>query len=134
MKIHASTRSLLCSMALFGCLAPLAGCGDPEQPATEAAVAATHRYDVAGEVLAVQGPVAGLTRLSIAHEEIPAFRDLETDEVVGMPAMTMPFPVAAGLAIPAEGERVRFTLLVDGNDHGGLPYVIESFEEPADAP
>ena len=129
-----TARSLVCSVALAGCLTPLAGCGEPEPPAAPAPAAAAHRYDVAGEVLAVQEPVAGLPRLSIAHEQIPAFRDLETEEVVGMPAMTMPFPVAAGLPVPAEGERVRFTLLVDGRDHGGLPYVIESFEEPAEAP
>ena len=86
-----------------------------------------------GKVLAVQESETGLDRLSIAHDEVPGFRDLETGEVVGMPAMTMPFPVAAGAPSVEAGDSIGFTLLVDGGDHGGLPYVIESIQTLGEA-
>ncbi|BAM04726.1 copper-binding protein [Phycisphaera mikurensis] len=124
---------------LCGFLPAAAGCGDADRnAATDGGVEAPvgHRYAMAGEVLSVaEEPIGGLPRLTIHHDPVPEFRDLETGEVVGMPAMSMPFPLAAGLNAPAVGERVSFTLLVDGGDHGGLPYVIvELAPEPKGSP
>ncbi len=135
---YASGMTRLLLVVLLGLGALTVGCGEatPTVPGagTAAPAAATvNRYQVEGRVVSVSAPAGGLGRASIAHEKIPGFRDLETDEVVGMSAMTMPFPLAEGVEPPQQGQNVTFTLLVDGGDHGGLPYVIEAIN-PVEPP
>lgn len=86
------------------------------------------RYEMTGRVASVNPSADGLDRVAIDHDVVPGFRDLSSGEVVGMPAMRMPFPLAEGVLLPAPGDAVSFTLLVDGVDRGGLPYVIESLD------
>lgn len=99
------------------------GCGREEPEPTR-----VDRYEMTGRVVSVQPSAGGLARVSIDHDPVPEFRDLSSGEVLGMPAMKMSFPLAEGLVVPNEGDAVAFTLVVDGIDRAGLPYVVEAIE------
>jgi hypothetical protein len=83
---------------------------------------------VRGEVTRL--PSAAEPALFVRHEAIPGFVDMD-GEVVAMESMTMPFPLAAGVALAgiAPGDRVRFTLEVEWE--GDPPYRITRVEKLA---
>ena len=80
------------------------------QPAATAGGGAT--YQVRGVVAAL--PAAAGGDLTLRHEALPDFVD-RGGERVGMDAMTMPFPLAAEVALAgiAVGDPVECTLRVD---------------------
>ncbi len=90
-------------------LLALAACART-QPAATASRGAT--YTVRGVVVAL--PAGGGGDLTLRHEALPHFVD-RGGERVGMIAMTMPFPLAAEVALPgvAVGDPVECTLRVD---------------------
>ena len=101
------------ALAVAGAL--LAGCGAPEPGAGEGAGPSTARtYQARGLIESLPDPATGAGELRIRHEAIPDLVGAD-GEVVGMAAMTMPFPVAAGvdLAGLSRGDAVRFDLAVD---------------------
>ncbi|HYG70643.1 MAG TPA: copper-binding protein [Anaeromyxobacteraceae bacterium] len=86
---------------------------------------AVHRYTVRGEVVQLRdGPPR---ELMLRHEAIDDFVD-RTGAVVGMNAMTMPFPVEAALPLdgiaPGDKVRVRFSM-----DWEKSRMAVESVEE-----
>ena len=114
--------------AALAALVLLAACGTGgEAPADGGDV---DTYEVRGVVVSVPDPADELSNLAIRHEAIDDFRSIE-GEVVGMDAMTMPFPVAEGvdLAPIAPGDEVEFTLEVEWE--GEPPYRVTRIEELA---
>lgn len=90
-------------------------------------------YLVRGEVTALPDRDDPTTALYIHHEAIDEFTDIDGD-VVGMNAMTMPFPLAEGVSLAgvAPGDKVRFTLEVEWE--GDPPYRLGAIEKlPADS-
>lgn len=72
------------------------------------------RYLVTGIVRGIEQS-DGVTRLSLEHDEIPDFVDIDGN-IVGMDAMTMTMTVWSGLSLPTGleiGDPVRFGLDVD---------------------
>lgn len=122
---RASGRPLLRCLLLLSLVAPACSRGvqpgDPETPAVQS-------YEVRGEVTRL--PSAAEPALYVRHEAVPGFVDMD-GEVVGMDSMTMPFPLAEGVALEgiAPGDRVRFTLEVEWE--GDPPYRITRIEELA---
>lgn len=77
--------------ALFLC----AGCGGGEptdEPAGEVV-----RYTVRGRVAALPSPENPAAEFQVRHEPIPDFKS--GGEIVGMRAMTMPFPIGEGVSL-----------------------------------
>lgn len=69
-------------------VASIVGCGGPAKPpAPETEIAA---YTVRGRIVQLPDPGNPAAELIIRHEPIPSF--MSGGEVVGMGAMTMPFP------------------------------------------
>ena len=68
-----------------------------------------HRYSLEGTVLVVNRDAG---RLVVQHTDIPGF----------MPAMTMPYPVAASVNLGRieTGDRIRAVLVVEGAGSGYL--------------
>lgn len=99
--------------------------GEGERPAPPEPATAT--YEVRGEVTAVPAADEPAAELILRHEAIDGFTDIDGD-VVGMSAMTMPFPLAPGISAAglAPGDRVRFTLEVTWYDDP--PYRITALE------
>ncbi len=102
------SSSPLRRLALAVLTSTLAACGGSGDPAP-AAPDATYR--VRGEL--VRFTDAGRREVFIRHEAIPDFRS-EAGAVVGMEAMTMPFPLASGVSTEglAAGDRVEFVFEV----------------------
>lgn len=100
-------RSLLGALLL---LAPLVACRTEVSPPPPAST-----YEVAGEI--VRLPTAERPEILLQHEAVPGFRD-ENGKVVGMDAMTMPFPLAPDVPLTglAVGDAVLFTLEVRWSD------------------
>lgn len=95
------------------------------------ATSAIQTYEVRGQVTRLPEP--GREALSIRHEAIPDFVDMD-GKVVSMDSMAMPFPLASGLDLAdiESGDKVRFTLEVEWEDDD-LPYRITEIEKlPAD--
>jgi len=95
-------------------VATVGACGGGE-PGIGAGTGATARtYQVRGVLIALPDPATGAGQLRVRHEAIP---DLvgASGEVEGMPAMTMPFPVAEALDLAgfAAGDAVRLDLRID---------------------
>jgi len=93
----------LVAAAAFCC----AGCGGGEpadQPAGEVV-----RYTVRGEVVALPSPENPAAEFQVRHEPIPDFKS--GGEIVGMRAMTMPFPLADEVSLEeiAVGDIVELT-------------------------
>lgn len=86
---------------------------------------ALQTYQVRGEVTRL---AAEQGALYIRHEAIDDFVGID-GEVVGMSAMTMPFPLAEGVGVDgvAAGDKVRFTLEVEWSAEE-LPYRITRVE------
>lgn len=70
-------------------------------------------YTIRGEISRLPAPGRSPRELWIHHEAVPSFKDTE-GEVVGMEAMTMPFPLAEAVSVEglAVGDRVEFVLEV----------------------
>jgi len=115
-------RPLLGPLAL---LLLVAGCAEGGREGDAEAEAAVQRYEVRGEVTRL--PSAGVDALSVRHEAIPGFVGID-GEVVGMESMTMPFPLAEGVAPDGleVGDKVGFTLEVEWE--GDPPYRITRIE------
>lgn len=103
-------------------LAGLSGCDQRDE---ELQGGEMQHYEVRGELIRL--PV-GDRPMQIRHEAIPNFRNMQ-GEVVGMDAMTMPFPVAPGVSLDglAVGDRVRFDFEVRWG--GRPPYQIVRIEK-----
>jgi Cu/Ag efflux protein CusF len=124
-------------LGALGCgretVSPAAG-GNAAEGAGAAGAAAAVRYELRGEVTAVPDPDRPRSALVIRHEAVDDFADIDGD-VVGMDAMTMPFPTAPGVSLDGiePGDRVSFTLEVAWDDDP--PYRITRLEElPAETP
>lgn len=122
---------ILCAVSppLAGCLLPLLLLTACSQPAIEADLepeTVVERYEVRGEV--VRLPSAEADALTVRHEAIPGFVGVD-GQVVGMDSMTMPFPLAEGVALDGVevGDKVEFTLEVAWE--GDPPYRITRVEE-----
>lgn len=91
-------------LALAGC----AGCAERE----DRAVVSGRNYRLRGVVVALPG--AGDASLTLSHEALPDFVD-SRGELVGMDAMTMPFPLGRDVALEGVevGDQVECTLHVD---------------------
>lgn len=98
-------------------LAALAGCGDGSKSSPPAAGDVYHARGVVERLPQADGPDKALY---IHHEPIPGYRD-ETGAVVGMGSMTMPFPLARGVATAglAPGDSVAFTFVVTWKPRSG---------------
>ena len=103
----------------------LAACGAEQEPNGK-------RYDVDGVVRGIDRS-GETTRLTIEHEAIPDFVDID-GQVVGMDAMTMTMSVWSGASVPATlivGDAVRFRLDVDwGRIPSALIVDLEVVEAP----
>lgn len=112
------TIGLCIGLTVAGCAAA------PERGAEPAASVQT--YNGAGEVVYL--PSESVPALTVRHQAIDDFVDID-GEVVGMPAMTMPFPLADGVSLEGieEGDAVRFTLEVEWS--GDPPYRIARIEK-----
>lgn len=95
--------------SLLALLPALAGCDGGKRAAP---VATVQSYEVRGEI--VRLPPAGGRDVVIRHVAIPGFVD-ERGRKIGMEAMTMPFPLADGVAVEgfSPGDPVAFTLEVE---------------------
>ncbi|MFG0273423.1 MAG: copper-binding protein [Phycisphaerales bacterium] len=101
-RIARLAAPVLLGAAFFAC----AGCGGAES-ADDAPAGDLVRYTVRGEVVALPSPDNPASEMQIRHEPIPDFRS--GGEVVGMRAMTMPFPVGEGVSLEdiAIGDKVE---------------------------
>lgn len=133
--------ALAWSLLLAGCSQQGADPADPAEsaapatPAIDLADPATTTYTVLGTVAALPDPAKPASEFQIAHEEIPDFVGSGGD-VVGMKAMTMPFPLAPGVSLDglAIGDAVTFTFAVNWNVETGHPWMLTAIEKTGDAP
>ena len=132
---HLATAALV----LLG-LFVLTGCKEQAPPSTIEVAPSIRSYTVRGMITGIKP-----TQLEVRHEAIPTFVDKE-GVVVGMKAMTMPFPLGQGVS--AEGfavdDAVMMTFDVD-YARQGMPHQITKLEhtdplapgsttQPTDAP
>lgn len=126
---YALKLTVLVPAFLGAALLPI-GCGEAEEetPAVEERVVA---YTVRGEVVTLPD---AMNDLMVKHEAIPEFRDGEG--TLGMNVMTMPFPLADGVASDGldVGDKVSITFEVRHNMDWSLKgYEATEWEElPAD--
>jgi Cu/Ag efflux protein CusF len=117
--------ALLAAPFLF----PVLACsGQPPAPAP-----AESSYTVAAEILEVSAPDAPRREVLLAHDAVPDFVDID-GKVVGMAAMTMPFPVAPSVDLGAyqPADRVRATFVV--RFHGSPAYEVTRLEKISPPP
>lgn len=88
------------------------------------------RYDVRGEVLRLPVEGAFAEEIVIRHETIADFKDAD-GEVVGMKAMSMPFPIQKGVSLEgiAPGDKVAFRFAMDWPNNR---YQLESIQKLPD--
>lgn len=114
----ATCRTLLAAAAVACaalCVAP-AGCARQAESEGAAQARPEFTYTVRGRIVALPDPDRPFQELEIRHEQIPDFKNREgkvfqsADGVLGMKAMTMPFPVGEGvdLSALAVGDIVEF--------------------------
>jgi Cu/Ag efflux protein CusF len=111
MEVHAMSRNprswwpALAGIALLATVA----CGGDEPSAGGDKAA----YTVRGEVEQLPNPEVEGSDLMVRHEPIPDFENSK-GEVVGMNAMTMPFPLAGDVSLEgiAVGDKVELTFEV----------------------
>jgi hypothetical protein len=112
MALFALLAMMISSLGLVAC-----GGGEPapeaEMAGEEPAVTDKMTYTVRGEVTQLPEPGAEGSDLMVRHEPIPDFKNAK-GEVVGMNAMTMPFPVSNDVSLDgiAVGDKVRLTFEV----------------------
>ena len=87
-----------------------------------------HDYKVTGEIVRMPGAGSASREVFIRHEKIPDFVDID-GSVVGMEAMTMPFPVAEGIKLDEfkVGDKVAFNYHFDWK--GKPPEMITSLKK-----
>jgi len=114
--------TLLCA---WGCKRDTAESRDTKAPTGESAPA--HTYSLEGVIRAIPAPVAEGQIVTILHQAIPDFRNVEGD-VVGMMSMPMPFLLPDGFDLKSlnVGDAVKFTFVVDWKSK--LPTQITSIE------
>lgn len=100
----------------------LAGaCGDADapNPAQQGSLERVDRYELHGEIYSLPAPDSPASALRIRHEPIADFRNAAGD-VVGMRAMVMEFPVAAGVSLDGldVGDKVAFSFEVRWSETG----------------
>ena len=115
----------LAALLLVPVLVTTLACGPGESGDAEATSPGDGDYTVRGEITQLpegDGP------LTVRHEAIPDFVSID-GEVVGMDAMTMPFPLADGVSLDGidAGDPVEFDLEVRWE--GSPPYRITRIEE-----
>jgi Cu/Ag efflux protein CusF len=117
--------SVLAVMALLVSAAACGGGGEPAQPAGEGTDSASSQgadsaaspgadvYTVRGEITQLPAPDREGSELMVRHEPMPEFKNAK-GEVVGMGAMTMPFPLAEGVSLEglSVGDEVSLTFEV----------------------
>ena len=110
---------------LSAALAAAAACGPA--PPERAPAPSARTYQVRGLLEVLPDPTTGAGQLRIRHEAIPELVGA-SGEVEGMPAMSMPFPVAGDLDLVglAVGDRVRFELTVDWQ--AGRPVTVTAID------
>jgi hypothetical protein len=124
-------RSGLIAATLAAGVILMSGCGESGGSAESetAEYPPAKSYTVAGVVAAKPSLESPGTELMVTHEEIPDFVG-QSGEVVGMRAMTMPFPNVAEDVLLDEievGDSVRMTFLVD---YSADPiYIVTEMEE-----
>lgn len=132
---HETICRLGALVVAFG-LVSVVGCGESGGGSSEttdvAEFPAPKSYTVDGVIAAKPSSEAPAAELMVTHEEIPDFVGRD-GEVVGMRAMTMPFPnIADGVDLDGieVGDSVRLTFLVD---YSADPiYVVTAIEEAQD--
>ncbi len=130
----ATTLSLLLILALAGC-----GGGDQQDqtadqmPAEgqEMAAAGVDHYTVRGIVSKLPAAEGPDQNMYIRHAPIPDYKN-DSGEVVGMAAMTMPFPVAENVSLEGieKGDPVEFTFSMRWKPTGHYE-IVEITELPA---
>lgn len=118
------TASLSVTLALCACATPA------QERTTEASVSEIppdQVITVRGRIRQLPDPEHRGRQLIIAHEAIPDFRD-DRGDTVGMPAMTMPFPLddptlLDGVVI---GDAIRFVF--ESRAHDGPPLRVTAIE------
>ena len=98
------------------CISLVIGCGEESSPPPQPDAAEEiiyNTYIMRGRITRMLDRSNPASELFIKHEAINDFKDMD-GQAIGMPAMTMPFPVAkdvslAGLAV---GDIVQFTFRV----------------------
>jgi hypothetical protein len=124
-------RQTLAIAILIPLLTVLAACGGGQrEPAAEARL-----YEVHGVIEQLPDPAQPGSELQIRHEAIPTFMSSD-NKVVGMKAMTMPFPVADGVSLQDlnVGDSVAFSLEVQWDRSPAfLVTRLERVESPPDA-
>lgn len=92
-----------------------------------------HTYTVAAEILKISAPDAPRREVLLAHDAVPDFVDID-GKVVGMAAMTMPFPVSPSVDLSAyqPADRVRATFVV--RFHGSPAYEVTRLEKISPPP
>ena len=101
--------------AIAGLALAFAACAPPSPPQASTTDSPSARsYTVRGMVVRLPQPGTAEPEILIRHAAIPDFVNSEGHET-GMPGMTMPFPIAAGISLAglAPGQLVEFTLCVD---------------------
>lgn len=95
------------------------GCAKQKEPPPT-----VHRveYTVRAEIVRLPTPGEPAPELQARHEAIPSFVEKYGEAPKGMRAMTMPFPVEAGLDLSAlrVGDKVALTFEVDYSIETGL--------------
>lgn len=111
------SRSACCFLLALGGVSMLAlpACKRDESPAPAAPAPTVRqdRYSVRGVIAQLPDPANPAAELQIRHEAIPHFRGQSGE--LGMDTMTMPFPLAKGLALDGLkiGDKVTVSFEVD---------------------
>jgi Cu/Ag efflux protein CusF len=123
-----NVTGLLGAVALAALLVSGISCGggsEPGQTSSEGADSASSQaadagssqgvdvYTVRGEITQLPDPDREGSELMVRHEPMPEFKNAK-GEVVGMGAMTMPFPLAEGVSVDglSVGDKVSLTFEV----------------------
>jgi hypothetical protein len=102
-------------------------------PNTPAPSTPLKSYTVRGQIATLPDPARPASALNIRHEAIPEFE--RKDGTLGMSAMTMAFPLGAGITLDgfAPGDKVEFVFEVNW---GGIPtyYITRIDRLPPETP
>ena len=113
LQILRITAVTLAALTLCACSG-----GDDSAPADEGLQVVN--YVTRGRVVQVPSPDSPAAQLQVHHEPIPSY--MSRGEVVGMNAMVMPFPLAAGVSIEgvAPGDIVELAFSVEYEEETGI--------------
>ena len=134
-----SIRCISGSVFALCLLLSLAGCGERGDDAAapgNASVTKGQAAEFEGARHQSRGMIKKMLdqkgKVSIAHEEMPGFTN-KKGEVVGMKAMTMPFPVGESIDMAdyEVGDKVAFVMVLNW-DEPGVYYIAEINKLPSD--